>query len=79
MNALECDAENPSVYVLRIENGEPVYGCRCMVCARCNKHTGNSHQGHFWAYCSSTRTMLEFHFCCTNDCELDAKEAVSEV
>lgn len=25
--------------------------CRCIVCARCGHHTGNSHQGHWWAFC----------------------------
>ena len=25
--------------------------CRCIVCARCGHHTGNSHQGHYWKAC----------------------------
>jgi hypothetical protein len=25
--------------------------CRCVVCARCGHHTGNSHQGHYWKSC----------------------------
>jgi hypothetical protein len=23
--------------------------CRCVVCPRCGHHTGNAHQGHYWA------------------------------
>jgi hypothetical protein len=44
--------------------------CRCMVCARCNHHTGNSHQGHYWKFCKVTKHMEEFHFCCPGDCEI---------
>lgn len=47
--------------------------CRCLVCARCDKHTGNSNQGHYWAWCSVTRSMRKFHFCCPGDCELEAE------
>lgn len=45
--------------------------CRCIICARCGKHTGNSHQGHYWAYCKATGEMRDFHFCCPGDCELE--------
>lgn len=34
--------------------GAPSYAdghCRCIVCARCGHHTGNSNQGHYWASC----------------------------
>lgn len=48
----------------------PDGGCRCVVCARCGHHTGNSHQGHFWAFCKVTRSIREPHFCCPGDCEL---------
>lgn len=47
--------------------------CRCMVCDRCGRHTGNSHQGHYWAFCQDTGHTREFHFCCPNDCELKEK------
>jgi hypothetical protein len=67
-----CNAVAPSVYQIGISaNGEPIYGCRCVVCGRCKNHTGNSHQGHYWKYCKVTNTMREFHFCCPEDCELE--------
>ncbi len=47
--------------------------CRCLICARCQNHTGNANQGHYWAYCKVTRTTREFHFCCDGDCELEEK------
>lgn len=72
MFAPECDAENPSIYFVRMQDGEPVYACRCMVCARCNKHTGNTTQGHYWSYCLVTRSTRTHHFCCDNDCELES-------
>ncbi len=49
-----------------------------MVCARCNEHTGNSHQGHFWSYCKVTRTIRSPHFCCPDNCELEATDAGAE-
>jgi hypothetical protein len=77
-----CDAKHPSVYMSR----EGKYVCRCTVCARCKHHTGNSHQGHYWAVCKvlvkfhdthKTKSFLDckqcltdFHFCCPSDCEL---------
>ena len=73
MKAVGCDAETPSVYVIGIQsNGEYVYGCRCIVCGRCQRHTGNSHQGHYWKYCTVTKDLRDFHFCCPEDCELEA-------
>ena len=45
--------------------------CRCVVCARCGQHTGNSSQGHYWKYCKLTKTMRAFHFCCPDNCELE--------
>ena len=27
------------------------FDCRCVVCARCGQHTGNSSQGHWWSVC----------------------------
>lgn len=80
MQPIECNAENPSIYTLRIEDGEPVFGCRCMVCGRCNNHTGNSHQGHYWKFCVPLGGMAKkFHFCCPDDCELGNVKAVSKV
>lgn len=53
-----------------------------MVCGRCNKHTGNHHQGHYWGYCKVyaarglpwNRCIRELHFCCPDDCELEASD-----
>jgi len=42
-----CDAE--AATVLHLPDGTTV--CRCVVCPRCGHHTGNSHQGHYWAFC----------------------------
>jgi hypothetical protein len=67
----ECDAMQyggaPSMF-----DGQ----CRCLVCARCGHHTGNSHQGHFWSMCKATRSLRDFHFCCPDTehgCELESK------
>jgi hypothetical protein len=66
-----CDAppESPASY----EDGH----CRCVICARCHHHTGNSHQGHYWSYCRLRRGPQGFHFCCPDPafgCSLDMKE-----
>lgn len=45
-------------------------GCRCIVCGRCGHHTGNTSQGHYWSFCSVTRRVETFHFCCPDRCEL---------
>ena len=45
--------------------------CRCVVCGRCGRHAGNSHQGHHWRHCRVTGTMRDPHFCCPDDCELE--------
>ena len=45
--------------------------CRCIVCARCGHHTGNSHQGHFWSFCSVTGETRSPHMCCPGNCELE--------
>lgn len=56
-----------------------------MICARCNKHTGNNHQGHYWKFCNVLADKArekgldpwkngmaeDFHFCCPDDCELE--------
>jgi hypothetical protein len=67
----ECDAEGASRYVAEVVDGVPRYVCRCLVCSRCGRHTGNTTQGHWWAWCKATREMREFHFCCPDRCELD--------
>ncbi len=46
--------------------------CRCTVCARCQQHTGNAHQGHLWSLCKVTGTLRTPHLCCPGDCELEA-------
>lgn len=43
-----------------------------IVCARCDKATGNNSQGHYWKWCKVTRDYREFHFCCPDACELEA-------
>lgn len=50
----------------------PDGSCRCVVCPRCHKHTGNAHQGHYWAFCKVTKTTRGFHLCCPDNCELEA-------
>lgn len=62
-----CDAETPGIYA----NADGSYACRCLVCGRCEKHTGNSNQGHYWAYCKVTKSRRDFHFCCPGNCELE--------
>ncbi len=61
-----CDADAPSAY----SDGNGGYVCRCVVCARCGHHTGNSHQGRYWAWCRVTGTRRELHLCCPGDCDL---------
>lgn len=60
-----CDAPDGGSYY-------PDGGCRCIVCGRCGHHTGNSTQGHYWAFCKVTKTRRDFHQCCPGDCELEA-------
>ena len=43
-----CDAGAGASYY-NTPDGTTV--CRCVVCARCGHHTGNSHQGHYWRAC----------------------------
>ena len=62
-----CDSPTAASYV----DGH----CRCMVCSHCGHHTGNAHQGHYWAYCAAAGTMREYHFCCPGNCELEARPA----
>lgn len=63
----ECDAPSPPT--MDMTTGK----CRCLVCARCGHHTGNANQGHFWLRCSVTKADRKAHFCCPDDCELEAK------
>lgn len=52
-----------------------------MVCSRCNQHTGNNNQGHYWGLCKVLmsqgvpfrKAIRELHFCCPGDCELEEK------
>lgn len=54
-----------------------------MCCGRCGKHTGNNHQGHYWGLCKVylaqgkdwKNAIRELHFCCPDDCELEATDA----
>lgn len=54
-----------------------------MICPRCNEHTGNNHQGHWWAFCKVRAQQVddwkdalrEMHFCCPGDCELEEQDA----
>lgn len=68
-----CDSPDPpSVYVN--DAGEHV--CHCIVCARCKHHTGNANQGHYWLWCSVTKTeSKKWHFCCPGNCELQVEES----
>lgn len=47
-----------------------------MECGRCHKPTGNNSQGHYWAFCKVTRTIREHHFCCPDDCALEATDGL---
>lgn len=69
IRAKGCDYPNPSVYQSR--SG---FICRCIVCGRCGHHTGNTTQGHFWAFCDVTKTFRDFHRCCPGDCELESQD-----
>lgn len=68
----DCDAPEPRpVYTLtNTRTGETTLFCRCVVCARCGHHTGNSNQGHYWAWCKVSKQREEFHFCCPGNCDL---------
>lgn len=45
-----------------------------MLCAKCEKHTGNNNQGHYWGWCKVTGTVREMHFCCPGACALEADQ-----
>ena len=68
-----CDAPNQAsaIYI----DGT----CRCLICARCGHHTGNSTQGHWWRLCSVTHSARDFHFCCPGDCELEDPVAAARI
>lgn len=63
-----CDA-GPGAGVYMDRDGKMI--CRCIICGRCNHHTGNANQGHYWGFCKVTGTIRDFHFCCPDDCELE--------
>jgi hypothetical protein len=67
-----CDAEVQSGWYMQSDGS---FACRCTICARCGKHTGNSNQGHYWAHCRKTGKTEKFHFCCPGDCELMSNES----
>lgn len=69
-----CDAPPglAGVYVVGFDGfGAPIMGCRCVVCPRCGRHTGNATQGHFWSWCGESGAFEVPHLCCPGDCELD--------
>lgn len=74
--ALGCDAPPPAPLYMQSDGS---YTCRCTVCGRCDHHTGNSNQGHYWRLCKVTGQSEEFHYCCPGDCELQADEQRAEV
>lgn len=77
-----CDAPEPRPVYLHAfpQGGEPpVYRCRCIVCARCSHHTGNTTQGHYWGSCRRRPGEQPHHFCCPDDCELDVPRSVMAV
>jgi hypothetical protein len=47
--------------------------CRCLVCSRCHRHTGNTTQGHYWGFCKVTGTVRQTHFCCPGSCQLEVR------
>lgn len=59
-----CDSDTPASH-----DGQG--GCMCLKCSRCERHTGNGNQGHYWAYCSAARETRPHHFCCPGQCELE--------
>ena len=63
-----CDAAWASFY---FDNNTGQMLCTCLICARCDRHTGNGHQGHYWGWCRVTNKMEDLHFCCPGDCELN--------
>ena len=65
----DCDAGATATGYYNPDTG--VWTCRCVICAHCNKHTGNSHQGHYWSYCMVTKSVRDFHFCCPTGCSLE--------
>lgn len=73
MTAPGCDAPagTGGAYAFSDGSGGLVFRCRCVVCARCGRHTGNSSQGHYWRFCKVTGEFeREWHFCCPGDCEM---------
>lgn len=62
------------------EHDEITWNSLGMLCARCGRHTGNNHQGHYWGLCkvlvaagkTGKDAIRELHFCCPGNCELEA-------
>lgn len=45
-------------------------------CGRCGQCSG--YQGHYFQWCSATKSNREFHFCCPGNCALEEKANASE-
>lgn len=76
-----CDAlgDNPPVYVGPEVDGKTTFICRCVICGRCGRHTGNTTYGHFWKLCMVTGTLRTHHHCCPDgNCELEEKDDGTE-
>lgn len=73
---MPCNAPNPPIYLASgLLTDDPGLNCRCVVCPRCNMHTGNSTQGHFWAWCKVTESRRDYHWCCEESCSLEVGDA----
>lgn len=53
--ARPCDAADFGAAATFTPDGS----CRCLVCSRCGHHTGNAHQGHYWALCKALRDRVK--------------------
>lgn len=69
---LSLDQPDASWYCSGLdENGDMIFINRNAICARCDKVTNNTSQGHYWSFCKITGDMRGHHFCCPGDCELE--------
>ncbi len=64
MTQEEVDCE-----VCRTSHSRTAWATLGMVCSRCETHTGNNHQGHYWGFCNVTGEVEKVHFCCPDDCQ----------
>jgi hypothetical protein len=73
MSALDCTT-------CQVEHDRITWHSLGMLCGRCEQHTGNNHQGHYWGLCQVLlaqgvpwkNAIRELHFCCPDDCQLEA-------